>query len=315
MKQAESRKAGPNELVTMAYVARRYYREDATQAEIAAEVGVSRFKVGRMLERAKQLGIVKFEITTDDQIDFELSLDLQSRFKLHRALVVRAPGETDEIVREYVGRAAAQLLTEIVEDGETLGFTSGRTIQATVENLQSLARCNVVALGGVAGQSTEHGVEIVRQAQRVAGGRVWPIFAPLVVRDSVTARALFQDPVIHEAVSQFSHVSKGIVAIGNWDPPSSQLYDAARELGLAEDLLKLGVLGDVAATLIAEDGSIIDKIDDRTIAIRVDQLRRIPEVIGVGGGVSKARATQAAIASGLINSLVTDTSMARQLLS
>lgn len=306
---------GPNERVTMAYVAKRYYREDATQAEIAGEVGVSRFKVGRMLDQAKQLGIVKFEISADDQIDFDLSLDLQARFKLHRALVVRAPGDTDEIVREYVGKAAAQLLTEIVEEGETVGFTSGRTIQATVESLQSLARCDVVALGGVAGQRTEHGVEIVRQAQRVAGGRVWPIFAPLVVRDSVTAQALLQDPVIHEAVSQFSRVSKGVVAIGNWEPPSSQLYDAARELDLAEELLELGVLGDVAATLFAEDGSIIDKIDDRTIAIRADQLRRIPEVIGVGGGVSKARATRAAIASGLINSLVTDTSMARKLLS
>jgi hypothetical protein len=63
-------------------------------------------------------------------------------------------------------------------------------------------------------------------------------------------------------VSQFSRVGKGIVAISNWDPPRSQLYDAARELGLVEDLLKLGVLGDVAATLIAEDGRIIDKIDD-----------------------------------------------------
>ena len=112
-----------------------------------------------------------------DLVDPELSVDLQKRFGLRRAIVVTAPGDGQDIVREYVGKAAAQLLSEIVEEGEVVGFTAGRTVYAAAGFLQSLARCDVVALGGVAGQATEHGVEILRRTQRIAGGRMWPIFA------------------------------------------------------------------------------------------------------------------------------------------
>ncbi|WP_043457208.1 MULTISPECIES: sugar-binding transcriptional regulator [Micrococcaceae] len=306
---------GPEERLKMAYVARRYYRDDATRSEIADEIGVSRFKIARMLERAKDLGIIKFEISAGDLVDPGLSVDLQKRFGLHRALVVTAPSEGEDIVREFVGRAAAHLLSEIVEEGDVVGFTSGRTVYAVAGFLETLPRCDVVALGGVAGQATEHGVEILRRAQRIAGGKMWPIFAPLVVRDPATARALLQDPLIHQAASQFRRVTKGVVAVGSWNPPNSQLYDAARELGYAEDMLAQGVVGEVAATLFAEDGRIIKTIDDRTIAIRAETLKKIPEVICVAGGASKARAMRAAISAGLVHSVVTDASLARELLA
>lgn len=306
---------GPEERLKMAYVARRYYRDDATRSEIADEIGVSRFKIARMIERAKELGIIKFEISAGDLVDPGLSVDLQKRFGLRRALVVTAPSEGEDIVREFVGRAAAHLLSEIAEEGDVVGFTSGRTVYAVAGFLESLPRCDVVALGGVAGQATEHGVEILRRAQRIAGGKMWPIFAPLVVRDPATARALLQDPLIHQAASQFRRVTKGVVAVGSWNPPNSQLYDAARELGYAEDLLAQGVVGEVAATLFAENGSIINTIDDRTIAIRAETLKKIPEVICVAGGASKARAMRSAISAGLVHSVVTDASLARELLA
>jgi DNA-binding transcriptional regulator LsrR (DeoR family) len=306
---------GPDERVRMAYVARRHYMDNATQSELAEEIGVSRFKIARMLDRARELNIIRFDISAGNLIDPDLSVQLQTKFHLQRAIVVTAPGDTDDIVREYVGKAAAQLLSEIVQEGDVIGFTSGRTVHSVAGFLESLPHCDVVALGGVAGQATEHGVEILRRAQHVAGGRMWPIFAPLVVRDPATARALLHDPVIHEAASQFRRVTKGVVAVGSWDPPNSQLYDAARELGLASDLLAQGVVGEVAATLLAEDGRIISTIDDRTIAIRAHQLRDIPEVICVGGGASKAGAMRAAITAGLVSSVVTDTSLARLLLN
>ncbi|WP_285727607.1 sugar-binding transcriptional regulator [Psychromicrobium xiongbiense] len=306
---------GPDELVKMAYVAKRYYVSDVSQSEIAEEIGESRFKVARMLKRAKSLGIVRFEFDTDGLIDSDLSVALQHRFGLRRAIVAVTPGDSDDAIRDYVGRAAAQLLQEIVEPGDVIGLTSGRTVQATVQALTSLPRCDVVALGGVAGQRPQDGVEIVRQAQRAAGGRVWPIFAPLVLHDASAARALLQDPVIRETTRQFPRVTKGVVAVGNWSPPNSQFYDATKELGISESLMAEGVLGDVAATLFSADGTIITTLDERTVAIRADELRKVPEVIAVGGGASKAKAMRAAIEARLFTSLVTDVSLAETLLA
>ena len=48
----------------LAYVARRYYLDDQKQSDIAAELGISRPMVSRLLTEARQLGVV--EITVHD---------------------------------------------------------------------------------------------------------------------------------------------------------------------------------------------------------------------------------------------------------
>ena len=50
------------------------------------------------------------------------------------------------------------------------------------------------------------------------------------------------------------------------------------------------------------------------MAIDDGELRRIPEVIGVAGGALKHDAVRAALKSGLIDSLVTDSTLAYRLL-
>ena len=46
----------------MAEVARLYYVRELTQQQIAERLGVSRFKVLRLLEQARTEGVVRFEI-------------------------------------------------------------------------------------------------------------------------------------------------------------------------------------------------------------------------------------------------------------
>ena len=45
----------PAQLILMASVARRYYLEGKSKIEIAEELGLSRFKVARLLETARQV--------------------------------------------------------------------------------------------------------------------------------------------------------------------------------------------------------------------------------------------------------------------
>ncbi len=53
---------GPDELVRISHVARRHYLDGKTKIEIADELGVSRFKIARMLEDALAQGLVKITI-------------------------------------------------------------------------------------------------------------------------------------------------------------------------------------------------------------------------------------------------------------
>ncbi|WP_374009544.1 sugar-binding transcriptional regulator [Leifsonia sp. LS-T14] len=306
---------GPDELVQISHAARRFYVEKASQVTIAEELGVSRFKVARMLEKAVQTGVVTFTIKSPATVDLDLSIQLKNRFGLQHALVVRTPNEEPEVIQDALGTVAAQLLEEITVEGAVLGFTAGRTLNATTLHLSSLPYCEVVALGGVAGPVKEHGVEVIRRVGEVTGGPTFPIFAPLFVTNADAATTLRSDRGIAQAYAKFNRVDIGVVAVGSWSPPDSQLYDAAREAGIADALLDQGVVGEVGATLFTNTGEIIDTIDDRSLAITPAQLRRIPEVIAVAGGRSKAIAIHAALLTGLVNSLVTDQGTAQRLLA
>lgn len=305
---------GPDELVQISHVARRFYIDKASHVQIGEELGVSRFKVARMLDKAVQSGVVKITIQNPASVDLDLSIELKNRFGLQHALAVTTPSDEPEVIQSALGAVAAQLLEEIVPAGAVLGFTAGRTLNATTMQLTSLPYCEVVALGGVAGPVKEHGVEVIRRVGEVTGGPTFPIFAPLFVSNAEVAEALRSDRGIAEAFTRFARVDIGVVAVGSWQPADSQLYDGAARAGIAESLLAAGVVGEVGATLFTESGEIVDAIDDRSVAITVDELRRIPEVIAVAGGVTKTVAIRAALRTGLVKSLITDAATAERLL-
>ncbi len=57
--------AGPAQLVLMAGIARRYYLDGRSKIEIAEEFGLTRFKVARLLDAARDRGVVHIEIRHD----------------------------------------------------------------------------------------------------------------------------------------------------------------------------------------------------------------------------------------------------------
>lgn len=306
---------GPDELMRIAHVAQRHYRDGLTKVEIADELGLSRFKVARMLEAALEHGLVKITIEAPDSLDLELSIGLRDKYSLKRALAVITPDNAATVIQDRLGLAAAQLLGEIVVEGDVLGLTAGRTLTAMAGHLKSIGNCEVVQLAGVAAATPENGVEVIRQVSRVAGGRARAIFAPLLVDSAATAAALRREPGILDTFRRFDSVTKAVVAVGSWSPPDSQLYDSAKNIGLLDRLLSLGVQSEVCAILLRRDGKVIDAIADRSLGISVAQLAAIPEVIAVAGGTLKTAAVDAALKSGLITSLVTDAPLARRLLS
>jgi hypothetical protein len=101
---------GPAALVLTATVARRYYLDGATKTDIAAELGLSRFKVAHLLEEARASGIVRIEFDSSGQIDLDLSVRLSDAFGLRHCVV------TDTV------RAVARRLRDRIsgaDDGQT----------------------------------------------------------------------------------------------------------------------------------------------------------------------------------------------------
>ena len=63
-----------------------YYKDELTQDEIARRLSMSRASVGRLLDRARRVGLVSINLNTEYLDAFELSGELRQTFGLAEAL-------------------------------------------------------------------------------------------------------------------------------------------------------------------------------------------------------------------------------------
>ena len=82
-----------------------------------------------------------------------------------------------------------------------------------------------------------------------------------------------------------------------------------------DELLKSGAVGDICSRIIKADGTICSKnLNNRTIGIELEELRKKQYSIAVVGGKEKFSATQAGLNGKWFNSLITDEWTATELL-
>jgi len=92
------------------------------------------------------------------------------------------------------------------------------------------------------------------------------------------------------------------------------LFDATGEAERKE-LARHGVRAEVAGILLDAHGDTVPSgLTDRMIGITAEQMRAIPEVIGIVYGLAKVHAVLASVRGGLVNSLVTHSTLATALI-
>jgi DNA-binding transcriptional regulator LsrR (DeoR family) len=308
---------GPARAVLTASIARRYYLDGLSKVEIATEFGLSRFKVARLIDAARDTGLVHIEIRHHGEIDVALSSRLQERFGLQHAIVVDTPDDDADSLRQHLGRAAADLLSEVLTPQDVLGLAWARSVSAMAGAMPRLPRIPVVQLTGVLplpdGQDSS--VEVVRDVATASGGQAHYFYAPMTVADAATARSLRRQPEVARAFRQLPFVTKAVAGVGLWEPEQSTLYDASEERDRTA-LSRLGVCADISGVFVDADGRPVEtELGERMIGITAEQMREIPEVICIPYGMAKVRAVRAAVRSGLVGGLVTHTALAEALLS
>jgi DNA-binding transcriptional regulator LsrR (DeoR family) len=315
MAMAKEMTAGPAALVLTATVARRYYLEGVSKSDIAAELGVSRFKVARLLERARTSGLVRIELDAPGDIDLDLSIRLRATHGLRHSVVIDAPEDDEELLRSALGRSAATLLAEIVEPDDVLGLAWARSLMAMRTSLPRLPACDVVQLtGALSLPADDSSIELVRDLARSSDGEAFFYYAPMVLPDAATARVLRTQPDVSRAIERYPDLTKAVIGVGAWRRGLSTVAGALTEQERRE-IYDLGVRGELSGVQIDGEGNpVTTPLTDRMIGVDAGQLRAVPEVIAVAYGTAKVDAVHAGIRGGFITSLVTHAAMANGLL-
>jgi DNA-binding transcriptional regulator LsrR (DeoR family) len=306
----------PSEIVLAARVAREYYLEGVSKVDIADRLGISRFRVARLLEAARASGMVRIEIALPGgSLDVGLSAELCAAFGLQHAFAYDFP-DTDEVaLRHRLGEAAGQALMDIVTPGDVLGLSWARSLSALAAALTRMPPCPIVQLtGAVPPPDGRDLLELVRSVARIGGGTAHVFYAPMIVDNAETAAAIRRQADVADALALVPSVTIAMVAVGAWAPGLSTIYDACTPAERAE-IASLGVCAESAGVFFGQDGRPVPTaLDSRMIVTPGPDLIRIPSVIAVAYGVSKSAAVQAAMRGGMINGLVTHTTLARSLL-
>lgn len=305
-----SKPLGIDEQVRHIYAALQHLEHGRSTVEIAEELGVSRFMVGRMIRRAREDGLVDIVPRISDPIDVRLSSELGAAFTLSGAYAVIPPTDTLEHTRSTIAAVAAKLFPQIVHEDDIVGLSAGRTILEMCSQTAELPTCDVVQLTGVATNDANDMMRAVMTLSSVSRGRMFPLHAPFITTDARAGEMMAAQPAIKQALKRMDRLDRAVLTVGGW-PDAAMLADQLRAQGELDEVTAHGVVAEIGTTLLDADGNPVPVLEGRMVGISLEQLQRVPTKVVVAGGQAKQRAVLAALRAGLVDILVTDVETAR----
>ncbi|MDT0212823.1 sugar-binding domain-containing protein [Rothia sp. ARF10] len=304
---------GPSEAVLAAAVARRHLIEGESKVDLATSLGISRFKVARLLDAARESGMVRIEVVSPVGIDTDRSARLREALALEHCVVVPGSGAQAD---PGVSAAAAALLSEVVTDKDVLGLPWSRSVSRMVDALTSLPRIPVVQLSGamVTPEEDSSSVDVVRRAARIAGGGRHVFYSPLLLDDAASAEVMRRQPPVREALDRVADVTLAVIGLGAWTPGTSTIHDVLKPAD-RKAVTASGAVGEAAGVFFDAEGAVVETpLTARIVGLTGEQLHGIRHVIGIAHGPDKVDAIAAAVKGDLIDSLVTTADTADALL-
>lgn len=298
------------------------YKKDYTQTEIAKLLGISRVTLSRLLEEARQEGMVQIEI-----IDVRGSLrtlqveeQLKQRFPLQDIKLVDCQNLNKEGTIRQIGSTAATYVERHLHSGMKIGFTWGRTLNSMVESLSDSAGIeDLTAYTLVGGSSSNANFQpnlLAQQFIRKFGGSTRILTAPFMCQSAELCRAIKQEPQIASILQDSLNLDLTLVGIGE-EPVrnSDHLSDYPFDTAIINELVEAGAIGDICGNFFDLEGNLCNtSLRDRIISINLQDLHCHKKVVGIGGGPAKIKSVLGALNGHYLDVLITDLQTAEKVL-
>src|SRR5258708_4771628 len=278
----------PSEVGMAARVARQFSLEGVSKVDIGDRLGISRFRVARLLDSAREAGMVRIEIgLPGGNLDAGLSAELCSAFGLRHAFVFNFPDDDEQALRHRLGEAAGEALMDLITPGDVVGMSWSRTLSGLAAALTQFPPCPIVQMtGAVPPPDGRDLLDLVRGVARIGGGPAHVFYAPMILDDAQMAAAIRRQADIAEAFALVPSVTMAVVAIGAWAPGLSTIYDAITP-DERDFLARLGVRAELAGVFIGEDGRpVATPLASRMIGTPGPVPEPIPFVLSLVWGVA-----------------------------
>jgi DNA-binding transcriptional regulator LsrR (DeoR family) len=301
-------------------VARLYYLDGLGQGEVARFAKVSQAKVSRLLALARERGIVRISVTDYEPRRRELEDQLRARLGLNQAIVIKAVESPDaDDMRRAVGHFGADAIDELIQPRNIVALAGGRTIHELVHHLPLVKNKSLTVVQAMGSVDSSVSVFDAQEVGRVMAQRLGGIFlalnAPAFIPEKRTRDALLELEQVRTVHENLDRAKVALVGLGTLQN-SVFVERGVLKGSMINDLKRAGAVGEICGRFIDDEGKeCATAWSDRVISVRVEQLRAIPEVVGVVSGSDRSAAILAAVKGNIIKSLIIDEGGASALLA
>ena len=295
-----------------------YYVEGMTQEQIAERLGVNRVKVMRTLAACTADGVVVTSINAQTARQVELERALETRWGLDAAVVVPTPSG-EEHLEKSIGHAVALYLGEEMQDGMTLAIGGGATLHASLGFMarRALKDASVVALVGSLPHSQWINPSIVAaKVAEIFGVDSYQITAPVMVDNPSLRDLLWAQPTLQDVRRRAAAADIALLTVGDMSPDATIFRHGIVPSSLIAPLKAKGAVANMLCYFVDAAGRLVDhEVNGRVMAIDLDGVGQVPNVVLAAGGKRKVAAILAALKAVSTNGLITDSDTAAALLA
>ena len=289
--------------------ARLCYIDSIPQQQVAKMLNVSQAKVSRLLNLARQRGIVKISVNEYEPRCEDLEQQLKQSFDLKEAIVVKQLSDSSDNNAREVGYFGGKHLSQTIPAGCTLGLAGGRTIMHAVDGMLAAGIPSLEAvqlMGNVMSNPAPSDASEIGRKLSAGNGRFMALNAPVFVKDKKLQRSLLKHEQIRSVFDRFSELDMALVGIGT---PENSIFAAQGAVTSREinELRAQGVAGEICGRFFDKNGKeCASKFKNQVISIGFERLRRISQVFAVVSGNDRTEAVLGAVKGKLINALLID---------
>ena len=317
-KPADHRRAAADEQL-LVRVAHRYFVDGRSQLEIGRELGFSRPKVQRLLDRARETGVVEIRINGASAAAAALEPLLRVAFGVDDAIVTASEPDP-QAQRQGVAIAAAGYLERHAPPGAVIAVGMGRNTGELAASYRPShpTRCTFVsAMGGSPSlDAPTNPNDICRVLAERSGGRCESLFAPAFVESRAVRDGLLRQEAVDHTLRIAAQAAIAVVGVGGTDDSCTMVRSGCCPLAEMARLRAGGAVGDILGNYFDVAGRLIESdLQDRIVGLSLAQLRGIATVIVVASeSAAKADALLGALRTGVPDVLIVDETNARLVL-
>jgi len=294
-----------------------YYNENLTHAEIAHKLRTSRVKITRLLQKAREEGLVEIRILKPLPAIYDLARRIETAFGVDEVVVAQG-GPTPDDTLNAVGEAAAHYLMQVVPGNCVIGFGWSTTVSRMLPYLHPVQLsdgCTVVELAGsMLGQANPYSVS--NRVAEIFRAPLHPLPVPVIIQNAAARRAILSEPAIQAALDLARTSTLAFVGLGDASPNGTMVSLGYLTPDEMADVRARGAVGEILMRYFDLDGRPIGTLlDDQVIGLGWDDICQIPRLVVVASGPRKGEPICGILRSGLCNCLITDSDTAELVLA